>query len=105
MHEIPVPFHRRHAAAGGVQMLNDPHHFEFGHIVANRSGGKTEIIPLGERLRSDSLAGATVLLNDQPENCALAIGERMSRHIAAYSNRLLTLRHHHFLRLALSPRE
>ena len=72
-------------------MLHEPRHFELRHIVADGGGGKTELVALGERLRADGFAGATVFLNDQAENRALALGERVPRHAAADSDRLLAL--------------
>jgi hypothetical protein len=51
-----------------MRMREEAHLLERGHLVPDRGAGHAQTRPLGDRLGTDRLAGADVLLDDRVEH-------------------------------------
>src|SRR5581483_8835084 len=66
---------RRHAPGGRVRVREEAEALELRELVPDRGRRDGERRALDERLRAERLPGRDVLLDEEPEDVALAVGE------------------------------
>ncbi len=73
--EEAVALVRRDAPGARVRLGDEALVLQRGHVVADRGGGDTELVPLGQRLGADRLLGPDIVLDDGAQHFESAFTE------------------------------
>jgi hypothetical protein len=73
--EVAIALIRRNAAGGSVRWGDEAFVLEGGHLVADGGGGDGDGDATGDRLGGDGDGGIDVVLDDELEDVAAAVGE------------------------------